>query len=197
VKQATAYDLMKKTVRFANQLRALWKLCLSYRKRDWDLSDYPVVFRTQISDHASAYDNPRFKLHQYVATIVNWHLTGCGDTREEALRELRSNFVAFKSKKKESGKPLPRPGTRVPIEFAPQDRVNANPELAQDFIRRVLELDWAWISDESSLWDFNGDETNDALNAKIREFYDVDVSDIKSARLCEIFERISAASKSV
>lgn len=58
-------------------------------------------------------------------------------------------------------------------------------------MRRVLELKWAWISDESSLWDFHQDETNDSLISRIREVYDVDVSDIKSARLSEILERIA------
>jgi hypothetical protein len=187
---------MKKAVHIANQLRALWKLCLSYRKRDWELSDYPVVFRTQIPDYASAYDSPRFKLHRYVASIVNWHITGCGDTREEALQELSSTFAVIKLRKKETENPLPRPGTRVPIEFAPQDRVNAHPALSEDFIHRVLELDSAWISDESSLWDFHTDETNDTYYTKIKNIYGVDVADIKSARLCEIFDCIAAAGKS-
>jgi hypothetical protein len=59
----------------------------------------------------------------------------------------------------------------------------------------VLGLDWAWISDESSLWDFHHDETNDALISKIDEVYGVDVSDIQSARLTEILERIATRQK--
>ncbi|MGA9586626.1 MAG: hypothetical protein WBQ95_14935 [Terracidiphilus sp.] len=51
---------------------------------------------------------------------------------------------------------------------------------------------WAWISDESSLWDFHIDETNERMWAKILEVYGVDVSDIESARLSEIFNRIAA-----
>ena len=51
-------------------------------------------------------------------------------------------------------------------------------------------MDWAWISDESSLWDFHGELTNDHLYAKIKEVYGVDVSDIESARLWMIFRRI-------
>ena len=90
---------------------------------------------------------------------------------------------------------MPRPGTRVPVQFAAQERVSAHPELAEDFVRRVLELEWAWISDESSLWDFHWDETNDALYAKIEEVYGVDASDIKSAKLSEILDRIAAAQK--
>ena len=77
------------------------------------------------------------------------------------------------------------------LEFAPRQRVSAHPELAEDFIRRVLNLDWAYISDESSLWDFHGAGTNGALIARIEEVYGVDVSDIESAKLPEILERIA------
>ena len=40
---------------------------------------------------------------------------------------------------------MPRPGITVPIEFAPQAQINAHADLADDFVRRVLGLDWAWI----------------------------------------------------
>jgi hypothetical protein len=76
-------------------------------------------------------------------------------------------------------------------EFAPSERVNENRKIAEDFTRRVLGLEWAWISDESSLWDFHTEKTNDAMFAKIRDIYGVDVSDISSGRLYEIFERIA------
>jgi hypothetical protein len=78
-----------------------------------------------------------------------------------------------------------------PIEFASQVRVSVNGELSEDFIRRVLGLDEAWISDESSLWDFHADADNEQLYAKIREVYGVDVWDIRSARLSEVFDRIA------
>jgi hypothetical protein len=51
-------------------------------------------------------------------------------------------------------------------------------------------VDWAWISDESSLWDFHEDETNESLTDKIRHIYGVDVSDISSGNLANIFDRI-------
>ena len=90
---------------------------------------------------------------------------------------------------------LARPGTVGPLEFASQERVKANQDLSEEFIRRVLNLDWAWISDESSLWDFHTNETNEMLNAKIMEVYGVDVSDIESAKLSEILDRISTSQK--
>jgi hypothetical protein len=77
------------------------------------------------------------------------------------------------------------------LEFAPRKRVSARPELAEEFTRRVLNLDWAFISDESSLWDFHEAGTNEALIARIKEVYGVDVSDIESANLAEILERIA------
>ncbi len=114
-------------------------------------------------------------------------MSGSGNTRLEALEEVRKNFDRFKATKRR----LPRPGTKVPIEFAARDRVGQHPELAKDFIQRVLEVDWAWVSDESSLGDFHGDETNEKLIDKIRRIYGVDVSDISSGNLADIFDRIT------
>jgi hypothetical protein len=126
---------------------------------------------------------------------VNWGLAGGGNTETEALQCLEKNLATAKMERASSGISLPRPGKRVPIQFASQERVSAHPELAEDFAHRVLGLDWAWISDESSLWDFHHDETNDALISKIDEVYGVDVSDIQSARLTEILERIATRQK--
>jgi hypothetical protein len=114
-------------------------------------------------------------------------MSGGGNTKQEALEELRKSFDYFSATKKA----LPRPGTRVPIEFATTVRVDRNVELAKDFIQRILGVEWAWISDQSSLWDFHGDETNESLTEKIHQIYGVDVSDISSGNLADIFDRIS------
>ncbi len=174
--------------RLKNQLRLTWKLCLSVRKRDWDLSDYPIAIHDKNSD--PNYDPTRIK--RYIAYVLNWGaLIGTGDSETEALRELTNNFATASAERVKNGRLLPRPGTRVPIEFASQEKISAHSELAVDFVRRVLELDGAWISDESSLWDFHGNKTNDALIAKIKEVYGVDVSDVQSARVSEILDRIA------
>jgi hypothetical protein len=176
-------------VRVRNQFQARWKFCLSFIKREWELRDYPVSIREQELD--PTHSGTRLKQRRYLAFIVNWGLGGAGDTQTEALRELETVFETAKR-----NRPLmPRPGARVPVEFATRERVSAHPELAEDFIRRILQLEWAWISDESSLWDFHRDETNNALCAKIEAVYGVDVSDIKSANLSEILERIATARK--
>jgi len=114
-------------------------------------------------------------------------MMGAGKTKHEALADLRKNFENFKA----NGRKLPRPGTRVPIEFASSSRLDMHAELSADFTRRVLELPWAFLSDESSLFDFHEDETNDVLVEKIRTVYGVDVSDIPNGNLADIFERIA------
>jgi hypothetical protein len=40
--------------------------------------------------------------------------------------------------------------------------------VAKDFAKRVLDVEWAWISDESSLSDFSNEVTNDSLVQRIR-----------------------------
>jgi hypothetical protein len=100
-----------------------------------------------------------------------------------------------------------RPPKKRVFEYAPTDRISAHSELAEDFTRRVLGLDWALISDESYLSDFlsefGSDETEEeliarinALSTRIKDIYDVDVTDLDSLKVCEILERIAAALES-
>jgi hypothetical protein len=181
-------------VRLRDQVYAAWKFCLAARKSDWELIDYPVVIR-EVKVNPE-YIGTRYRQYRYSALIVNWGLVGLGDTKQEALQALESNLATAKSERAESQKPVPRPGARVPIEFASQERISKHPDLARDFIRRVLDVEGAWISDESTLWDFHAKETNDELIAKIKEIYGVDVSDLHSAKLCEILERVAATQES-
>lgn len=179
-----------------HRLLAGWKWVLSFCKRDWEVEAYPIYVRRQKPDPDSPYqNNPRFKFVRYWARIINWNVDGGGDTRETAFAELREKFASRKMQLAQDGKPLPRPGNKVPIQFASQERVNSHPELKKDFTRRVLGLDRAFISDKSSLWDFHTEETNEALLAKIKEAYGVDVSDIESGMLCDIFDRIGEAGR--
>ena len=160
-------------------------LFASMFKHEWTMEDYPirVWFRPVIEpSHKS-----RLKPLAWTASVINWPgMSGSANSRQEAVEELRKNFDRFKATKPR----LPRPGTKVPLEFAASERVEQHSELAKDFVKRVLELDWAWISDESSLSDFHEDETNESLTEKIRHIYGVDVSDISSGNLADIFERI-------
>lgn len=168
---------------------AAWKWCWSFRKLDWELNDYPIG-TTEQDDPDPAYSAPRFSQHRYRAYIINWAVVGSGDTPEQARANLEQNFETVRQNRRQEGKAPIRPGANGPLEFASQEKVSTNTALSDDFIQRILGLEWAWISDESSLWDFHTEQTNDLLYAKIREVYGVDVSDIESARLWAIFERI-------
>ncbi|MGB6842330.1 MAG: hypothetical protein WBE16_15180 [Candidatus Sulfotelmatobacter sp.] len=175
-----------------NRFRARWKWFLSLLKRDWELSDYPISMREHQVDTSQV--GARLKQHRYAAQIVNWWvISGGGNTRLEALQELQKSFATVKAEKAKEGKKLPRPGAHVEIEFASRERIDAHAELAEDFIRRVLDLDWAFVSDESSLWDFHSSDDNQDLIAKINEVYGVDVSDIESAKLWQILDRIATS----
>ena len=178
-----------------HKILASWKYCFSILKSDWGLEDYPVAI-TKLGLDPTYNGTPRKRL-RYAASIIYWGLAGGGDSKEAALQALRRAFKTAKDERRAEGKPLPRPGTRVPAEFGSQERINAHSELTDDFIRRVLELEWAWISDESTLRDFNSQTTNDALIAKIEALYGVDVSDIESAKLHKILERIACAGTNV
>jgi len=174
-------------------LLAAWKRCLSFRKSDWELKDYPVVIRKQ--QHP---DDPArsASLAPYQARIVNWWvMSEGGNTPQEALEDLAAAFIRTKDNKRRDRKSMPRPGTHVPIEveLASTSRVDAHVELTDDFIKRVLGLPWAFVSDQSSLWDFHTSESNSELNARIQEIYGVDVSDVESGNLATILERIASS----
>ena len=163
---------------------------LSFTKSDWQLSDYPLRFRRQKLNPTEDYG--RLKLPAWNVQVINWwQLGGLGDTKEEAYLDLKANFGKLKAE----GVVLPRPGTGLPIEFAASDEVERHTVLAADFFEKVLGMDYrdCFITDESSLWDFHTEESNEHLHQKIQEAYSVDVSDIEDARLVKIFERIISA----
>jgi len=83
------------------------------------------------------------------------------------------------------------PSDGPPISSCSSERVNTYPLLLENFVHRVLGSEWAFISDESTLWDFHGEESNDPFLTKSQEVYRVDVSDIETAKICEILERIA------
>src|SRR5713226_374489 len=117
-----------RAIRIKNQLLALWKMCLSVRKRDWELADYPVVISKQEVD--PAYVGTRLEQRRYRAFILNWCLAASGDTKWEALEALGKTFASVKVERVRMGTSLPRPGARVPIEFGSEELIDAYPELA-------------------------------------------------------------------
>jgi hypothetical protein len=173
--------------RVIDTVRALTKRFASHWKGTWELGDYPI--RVVGRDVAPEVGPARLEVIPWSAQIINWwQMAGHGSTRDEALANLRQNFATYRS----SHEVLPRPGTGAPLEFATTASVDQHRELAHDFMSRILllNLDDCFISDESSLWDFNTEETNEHYYKKIILLYGVDVSDVEGATLSRIFERI-------
>jgi len=177
--------------RTTDAARMLWKRALSYRKRRWKFEDYPIVIRRQIFDGV-----PDDEAHEsrYRARILGWLIDETAPTESEALAKLRERYAMRKQLRIDKGEPIPRPGTNVPITFASQERVNADKELADDFIQRVLKLDWAFMSDESSLWDFTSGDSIKEFQDRIFLLYGVAVYDIEDGNLASILERIAGRS---
>jgi hypothetical protein len=170
------------------QMLALRKRLASLFKTDWTLDDYPV--HAYYTPPSSPVAPGQLKPDCWRATIINWDgIFGAGATRAKALEALGESFDRAKNQK------LPRPGSKFKTEvrFADTSNIDKNRDLVGDFVRNVLELPWAFISNDSSLWDFHGEETNQKYHARILEVYGVDVTDIESGNLADILERISSA----
>ncbi|HEY2976036.1 MAG TPA: hypothetical protein VGJ48_26210 [Pyrinomonadaceae bacterium] len=67
--------------------------------------------------------------------------------------------------------------------------------IVPDFFERILDMDRSdcLITDESSLWDFHTEGSNDPFYFKILEAYGIDVSDVEKGNLAKIFQRIMDA----
>lgn len=80
------------------------------------------------------------------------------------------------------------------IEMVPTDGVDMFQSLVEEFMEAIFGMEPGsyLITDESSLRDFKGvgDLELADMHRKIRRVYDVDVSDIQSGNLVEIFTRI-------
>lgn len=77
------------------------------------------------------------------------------------------------------------------FECAPTSGVAMFQTISEDFMKRILDLDSeeCLITDESSIFDFV-DFTEAELRKRILEAYSLDISEIKSGNLLEIFQRI-------
>ena len=82
-------------------------------------------------------------------------------------------------------------------ELASTTEVDKYESVAPDFFETVLGMSRndCLITDESSLWDFHGETSNEPFYSKILEIYGVDVSDIENGNLAKIFQRIAEAKR--
>jgi hypothetical protein len=179
--------------RVALRLQSYFKYSTSFFKREWDLDDYPIeVLHQAPQPSAVAGKLPGgYHMPEWIVRIPQWvTMFGMGSTEVEAYSELRERFRLYKSK----GNKLPRPGTKAPIqiEIAPSANIDQHEVLALDFFDRILDMNYqnVLITDLSSLWDFPSTLTEAEQFERIRNVYDVDISDITDGNLLRIFNRI-------
>ena len=87
------------------------------------------------------------------------------------------------------------PVQRKKIELASTMEIDKFESIAPDFFERILDMDRndCLITDESSLWDFHTERSNDPFYSKILEVYGINVSDVEKGNLAKIFQRIMEA----
>lgn len=168
---------------------ALLKYLASFFKRDWTIDDYPV--RIWQYDANTPSFGP-FKPGAWQAQIVHWWLmAGIGSTRDEAIAELNE---AFNEYRRQYGT-VPRPGTRVGM-FASTNEIDQYSTIARDFFQEILEMDFdtCFVSDESDLWDFPNTSDKARVLELVKQTYQVDISDIETGNLVQIFQRLDESS---
>lgn len=171
--------------------RIALKWLLSFTRAEWRFSDYPIRVRP------NSPDNPELA---WMAQLLNWPgPVGVGASPIEARSRLEANFEEIRASRKMAGEALPRPGTFVPIRFAPSGRVTSNPALLADFLEKVFGFgpsDPVFVSDESSLLDFGSEDDVDRFCGLIRRNYGVEVADLEWFVIADILERIDQRSRS-
>lgn len=77
------------------------------------------------------------------------------------------------------------------IECAPTSGIDMFQPIAEDFMKRIVGLDYeeCLVTDESSIYDFT-DFTEAELCRRILDAYALDISKIKTRNLLDIFRRI-------
>ena len=76
------------------------------------------------------------------------------------------------------------------IEFESREKIEPLQDLADQFLERIFGASGAFITDESSLWDFEPNEDLSAIHKKIQKEYGINVRDVANGTLVEILTRI-------
>ncbi len=81
---------------------------------------------------------------------------------------------------------------KLRIEFASTKKISQYEEIATDFLDKIFGMDRrsCLITDESSLWDFQAEQSEEDTLRRVQESYGIDVSDVRDGNLVTIFKRI-------
>jgi hypothetical protein len=167
------------------QLRIAKSWLASLFRSEWRPEHYPIAVRVQVEAPEEA---------RWCAHVLNWPgPVGLGSTKQQARAALETSLRAIAASRLTEGKSMPRPGTRLPIEFASTARVEGDPALLSEFITKALGFgpdDPVFISDESSICDFGDDERVQEIRANIREHFDLAVDRPEPVRIADVLEAI-------
>ncbi|HTD37807.1 MAG TPA: hypothetical protein VK669_09850 [Candidatus Limnocylindrales bacterium] len=162
--------------------RTFWYYMRSFFRRTWTLDDYPIDV-TFHPNGTAAPDESGSWVPPYTAGTPGMFLVGLGVTADAARADLREKF-----EKRRKEKPLPRPGTSEPIEIAASDRIEAFGALLDEFIERVLQSEWVFLSDESTLYDFPDPD----VKRRIMLLYGIDPDRLPDQRIVTVLDAIAA-----
>jgi hypothetical protein len=167
-----------------HQLLAGWRFVLSFAKSNWRLADYPVLIRHQDSKSFSGPE--RLRPVPWIASIVNWHLLGSGDTRQAALDSLETNFANFRASAN-----LCRDQA---LKFLSSSR-QVTKFLNTLHSKTILYIAYSVSHGRSSLMSpacGTSTNSNQTMNSTAKSFRSiVDVADVPNANIAAILERIA------
>src|SRR5262249_49050465 len=112
-------------------------------------------------------------------------------TPNAAIAALGRSFNLFKA-----DNALPRPGTTVRLAFAPSENIDRYADVAEDFLNRIFHMNYneMFLSDGIALEDFvpmmGEEEFRQKTITKIKEIYNVDITDICDGPLWVVLDRI-------
>lgn len=169
----------------SNQLRIAKSWLASFLRSNWRPEHYPTTVQEQVGVPDEA---------RWYARVLNWPgPIGLGPTKEEAYAALEANFRAIATRRLTEGKPMPRPGTGLPLEFASTVRVETDLGLLNEFITKALGFgpdDPVFISDESSISDFGDDERVREIRANIQDHFGLAVNQPEPVLIADVLETI-------
>ena len=119
------------------------------------------------------------------AQILNSWMIGLGDTPQEALDALRRNL----EDRRMQG-PLPRPGTRQPLQWAAADQIARHGEFAYEFVERVTGIRPLLMTDQTSLHDFCLAADPEDVHRKTALLYRVDTRDLLAEPLWKVLDLV-------
>jgi hypothetical protein len=169
----------------SQKLRIAKSWLASFLRGEWRPEHYPIVVREQVEMP----DEQRWH-----ARVLNWPAPiGLGPTKQQARAALEADLHAIATKRQAEGKLMPRPGTRVPVQFASTARVGVDPALLIEFITKALGFgpdDPVFISDLSTISHFGDDERVREIRANIREHFGVTVDQEEPVLIADVLEAI-------